>query len=246
MSNRSAIFEAVRSKARPGLFNDAGHVLALDNLLDAFGVPRDEIVVEGRRVHRLADAHLFFDGVRKVTGALNSRQAETINALLTAAAHWPLSWLAYALATAHHEARLEPIHEKGGKAYLSKYDTGKLAAALGNTPAADGDGILYAGRGLCQITGRANYEKAGKFLGLDLLGKPDLALEPEHATRILVWGMESGAFTGKALKDYLPDRRGTHSQFVQARRIINGTDKADLIAGYADKFQVALSAGRWA
>lgn len=42
MDPRKPIFDAVRAVARPGLFNDPGHVLALDNLLDAFNVPRPE------------------------------------------------------------------------------------------------------------------------------------------------------------------------------------------------------------
>lgn len=188
----------------------------------------------------------FYTHVRKICGGLNARQVETINGLLSACAvaKWPVGFVAYALATAWHEARLEPIRERGGNAYLSKYDTGRLAKALGNTPEADGDGVKYAGRGLVQLTGRANYMKAGKALSLDLLNNPDLALDPAVATKILVWGMGGGTFTGRKLADYIVDV-GTHDAFVRCRRIINGTDKAELIAGYADKFQAALIAGKW-
>lgn len=195
--------------------------------------------------HALANADAFYAGVRQVTGALDQVQVDTIERLLVSAGHWPLSWLAYALATAWHEARLRPIREKGGEAYLDKYDTGKLAAALGNTPEDDDDGILYAGRGLVQLTGRRNYRNAGAALGLDLLGAPDQALDPGVATQILVWGMEGGEFTGKSLAETLPDRRATVGQFVQARRIINGTDRAADIAGHALRLQEALEAGGW-
>ncbi len=206
----------------------------------------DEIVVTAPKGHELKDAAAFYTGVRKITGALDTVQVQTINGLQSRARHWPLSWLAYALATAWHECRLRPIHEMGGRAYLSKYDTGSLALALGNTPEADGDGVKYAGRGLVQLTGRRNYENAGKALGIDLLRQPNLALEPDIAARILIWGMSHGKFTGKGLDDYLPGRLGTRDQFVKARRIINGTDKADAIAKHADGFQNALIAGGWA
>lgn len=183
---------------------------------------------------------VFFEEVRKVTGPLDQVQVDTINRLLVSASKWRTSWLAYGLATAFHESRLLPIHEEGGPAYLSKYDG---RADLGNNQL--GDGVRYAGRGLVQLTGRRNYTKAGKALGLDLVGNPDLALEPEHATRILVWGMETGAFTGKSLSSYLPAEKATHQQFVNARRIINGTDRATKIAEYAAGFQTAVTKGDW-
>jgi putative chitinase len=229
---RAAIFAEVRKAATPGVFNDPGNVLALDNILDALGVPHV-------RHHALADPTAFFAAVRKITGPLDQVQVDTINRLLTAAAHWPIGWLAYGLATAHHECELRPIREKGGDKYLSKYEG---RADLGNTQ--PGDGVRFAGRGLVQLTGRRNYAAAGEYLDIDLIGNPDLALVPEYATRILVWGMETGAFTGKSLSDYITGR-GTPSAFIKARRIINGTDKDALIAGYAENFLAALDAGRW-
>ncbi len=235
---RAAIFKAVRD-ARGRGFTDA-EVPILDVVLDRLGVPKDG----GRR--SISDVGAFWQGVRGVAGALDQVQVTTINAMLAKAAHWPMSWMAYGLATAWHEARLRPIREHGGRVYLDKYDTGKLAAALGNTPEDDDDGILYAGRGLVQLTGRRNYKTCGDFLKLDLIAKPDLALEPEHAVAILVWGMEGGKFTGKKLADYLPGPRGTLREFENSRRIINGTDKAELIAAHALRFQDALSAGGWA
>lgn len=200
--------------------------------------------MEGKR-NTLTDPIAFFAAVRDITGPLDQTQVDVVNAMLRGGVHWSLSWMAYAFATAWHEARLRPIHELGGPNYLSKYDTGPLAAALGNTPEADGDGILYAGRGLVQLTGRKNYREAGKMLGVDLLAKPDLALDLSNAARILVWGMEGGKFTGKGLADYLPSWRGTLDQFKQARRIINGTDRADDIAALANRFQAALQKGGW-
>ena len=195
---------------------------------------------------KLANPAAFFKAARVLAGPLDQVQVDTINRLAEGAAHWPMSWLAYGLATAWHEARLAPIREKGGAAYLSKYDTGRLAKALGNTPEADGDGIKYAGRGLVQLTGRTNYKRAGEHLGIDLLGNPDLALAPDVAASILIWGMETGAFTGKKLASYLNGPRGSLEQFRQSRRIINGLDRASEIAKYAEKFQEALESGGWA
>lgn len=234
--NRKPIFDAVRSILGRGFTQ--GEVEELDDAIDEAMGLEDE-------PRSLKDADAFFAAVRRITGPLDQIQVDTINRLLEGAAHWPTSWLAYALATAWHEARLRPIHELGGPNYLSKYDTGPLAKALGNTPEADGDGILYAGRGLVQLTGRRNYENAGKMLGVDLLRQPDLALLPENAARILVWGMEGGKFTGKGLRDYLPGPRGSLAQFKRARRIINGVDRADDIAALAASFQSALQKGGW-
>lgn len=90
-----------------------------------------------------------------------------------------------------------------------------------------------------QLTGRSNYRKAGSAVGIDLLKEPTKAEEPNIAARILVWGMSTGAYTGKANRDYLDK---SPPDYVNARRIINGTDKASLIAGYAKTFAAALEA----
>lgn len=236
---RKPVFDAVRSIAPEGVFNHPENIHALHNLLDAFGATREKNM--NRRMHNNS---AFYMDIRGITGPLNQTQVNTIEAMLKAAKHWGVGWLAYGLATAWHEARFISQREKGSHAYLEKYDTGKLAKALGNTVADDGDGQKYAGRGLVQLTGTTNYRNAGKFLGLDLLGNPDLALVPENATAILVWGMESGAFTSRKLADYIGDR-GTLDSFTKARRIINGVDRAADIAKHAMIFQDAILQGGW-
>lgn len=82
------------------------------------------------------------------------------------------------------------LHELGSQAYLAKYDTGKLAAALGNTPEADGDGQLYKGRGLGMITGLNNYRAMGLAMGLDLINHPEQLEEPGPAVEsfCIYWG----------------------------------------------------------
>ena len=77
------------------------------------------------------------------------------------------------------------------------------------------------------------------LLGVDLVANPDLALEPAIAYRILATGMREGWFTGKKLADYL--RQGRAPDYVGARRIINGQDRAALIAQYARQFERALA-----
>jgi len=187
---------------------------------------------DGKR--ELVRPAMFFDAVRAITGGLDQVQVDTINRLLAGAPHWSVGWMAYALATAWHECRLRPIAEIG-KGRGRKY--GKVGK-YGQVP---------YGRGLVQLTWDFNYEWADKALGLNgsLLRNFDRALEPDIAARILVIGTETGAFTGKALRHYISGEVGTLAQFTQARRIINGTDRAALIAGYAEMFQAALQAGQW-
>jgi putative chitinase len=67
------------------------------------------------------------------------------------------------------------------------YDTGKLAARLGNTPEADGDGQKFRGRGLIQVTGANNYKLCGDALNLNLLDTPELLEQPAYAVQSACW-----------------------------------------------------------
>lgn len=131
---------------------------------------------------------------------------------------------AYCLATAYHETAhtMKPIREMGGEKYLRSKPY-----------------YPYVGMGFVQLTWKRNYEKAGKVLGIDFVSDPKKLLEPAYSAAILVTGMKEGWFTGKALKDYITLYK---SDFVGARRIVNGTDKASLIAGYAVEYDAALKA----
>lgn len=149
-------------------------------------------------------------------------------------------YVAYMLGTAWHETAftMQPIKEYGGDKYLSKYDTGRLAHILGNTPEADGDGQKYAGRGHVMITGLRNYRLFSLLLDVDLINNPDLALDPAISAKILTIGSIRGSFTSRKLGDYI--RHGHRAEFVSARAVINGRDKAVTIALYAEKFLECL------
>jgi putative chitinase len=197
------------------------------------------------------DRKAFFDSCRAgVMGpTLEPGEVSGASAILDAMQGTYTSWCAYALGTAWHETAhtMQPIKEYGGPRYFFRmYDPQgerpTLAKLNGNTH--PGDGARYFGRGYVQLTWRANYARAGKRLGFDLENDPDLALRPDVAALIMRRGMEEAWFTGKGFSDYLPDI-ASRGDFIKARRIINGSDKSELIAGYAIAFQSALMAGGW-
>lgn len=94
----------------------------------------------------------------------------------------------------------------------------------------------YYGRGFVQLTWEDNYRKYSEILGVDLVNNPDLAMEPLNAAFILVHGFKTGGFTGKKITDYI---NGDGIDFVNARRCINGVDKAQDIAAIAQGFMEA-------
>lgn len=183
----------------------------------------------------------FFDYVRLhlFSGSINKSQVVGLTAILD---RWESDhssdddrWLAYILATVYHETdkKFQGIKEYGPDSYFKKYDN---RADLGNNK--PGDGLRYKGRGFVQLTGRRNYTKFSDILGVDLVSNPDLALDITNCVEIIFYGMTKGSYTGKKLSDYF---NKTKSDWVNARRIINGLDKANLIAGYGKQFYAAIS-----
>jgi putative chitinase len=186
----------------------------------------------------------FFDTIRAslFKGSMTKDQVGGMDSILTT---WEteglldLRWLAYMLATTFHETArtMQPVEEYGkGKGY--KY--GKKIKRSG-IPYTLPD-KLYYGRGYVQLTWYENYENMGRLLSVDLLNNPELALQPVIASKIMFEGMTKGDssfgdFTGKSLENYFNDKK---EDWVSARRIINGKDKAELIAGYGKKFMGAL------
>jgi len=202
----------------------------------------------------MIDRATFFAAVRGALfgGRLNPGQVEGMEALLDAweARHsadgGDLRRLAYMLGTAYVEVdrTMQPIGEYGDHARFRRlYDIEgerpAKARELGNLR--PGDGIRFRGRGLVQLTGRSNYERAGKELGIDLATAPDRAMELPIAVRIMIAGMEGGWFVpGRTLARYFP--AGGEADWVGARWIINGKDRNVEIAGVARRFHAALEA----
>lgn len=139
----------------------------------------------------------------------------------------PADQVAYVLATAYWETNrtMLPVEE----AYYLGRRADAFRKRLRYYP--------WHGRGFVQLTWERNYLRAGQELGVDLISDPDRAMDPDIAASVLVIGMERGWFTGRKLSDYI--KRGT-TDYVGARRIINGTDKAAQIAAIADEYLDAL------
>jgi putative chitinase len=171
---------------------------------------------------------VFFGATHAHFGSLQQSQVDGFETIISAfekTGNADPRHLAYCLATAWHETArtMQPIREYGrgrGKRY-----------------GAPVHGKVYYGRGFVQLTWDYNYKKAGAKLNVDLLNDPDLALEPAIAGSIMCQGMAEGWFTGRKLSDYFNAKVNSP---VGARRIINGNDRAQLIAGYHRVFLAAL------
>ena len=150
-------------------------------------------------------------------------------------------WNAYMFATDYHETgqTMQPIVERGSDSYLQ----GKRY-------------YPYIGRGKVQMTWEDNYSRSDREIAdgdlisqatLDTLpggvvdqhGHMDQALVMEIAVCNLMIGCWKGWWTGHKLWDHLTNDK---KDYWNARRIVNGTDRASDIAGYAEKFEVALVA----
>ncbi|MDF5323501.1 peptidoglycan-binding protein [Vibrio parahaemolyticus] len=147
----------------------------------------------------------------------------------------PLSYLAYSLATVYHETayNMQPVEEYG-KGVGHEYGVPDPIT-----------GQAYYGRGDVQVTWKYNYERLSRLLfnvytleqGVDLVSNPNLLLTPIYSAQATLIGMATGLFTGSKYSDYLDQET---PDYVNARRIINGTDRAETIAGYAHDFERAL------
>lgn len=163
----------------------------------------------------------FFELYRKYFGKLSHPQVEGYEFLLKKCAaskliasntiEITLAKLAYILATVKWETAntIQPITEYGSKKYLQSKRY-----------------YPYIGRGYVQLTWEWNYKAFGDVIGVDLIGNPDLANEPETAWLVLEEGMTDltpgdPEFTGKSLEDYF---NSNGLDFYNARKIINPKD----------------------
>lgn len=190
------------------------------------------------------DKNIFFKETEKslFNGRLTDSQREGMEVKLAAFDERGIRdnrWRAYMLATSYHETAraMQPVEEVGrgkGKPYGAKRKHDGTAYTWPDR--------LYYGRGDVQLTWYENYEKMGKILGIPLLARPELALDPVISARIMIEGMTRGIsnrgdFTGVSLEDYFNDRVEDPGN---ARRVINGLDQARAIAGYYRVFLAAL------
>lgn len=206
---------------------------------------------------------VFFDTVRRTLfgGKLAQSQVDGMNGLLTAfdqVGDKDQDTLAYGLATAFHETgrRMVPVREG-----FAKTDTGarravnslaqkrgpKSAVARYAKPAGP-LGHVYYGRGHVQLTWLDNYRASSADAGTDLVANPDAMLDPVVSARVLFRGLMDGRWNGqgKGLRHYEgADDVLSDAEAAEARRTVNGKDKAAAIAVYHRKFYEALSAAGW-
>lgn len=199
------------------------------------------------------DRPRFFDEIRDnpFPNRLSARQVEgtvqILDAFESRAPGGDLRHLAYMMATAFHETAqtMQPVRETlaaSDDAAIRILDRAYAAGRLGQvrTPywRRDAEGKSWLGRGLVQLTHRRNYETMSDVTGIDLVARPERAMEPEVSAAILIEGMLRGSFTGRRLSQYFDAGR---ADWAGARAIINGNDRADLLAGYGRAFHAALT-----
>lgn len=192
----------------------------------------------------------FFDAVRETVfgGSIAQSQVDGIEIIQEA---WEKHGdgddfkLAYLLGTAFHETArtMQPVRETLAKTDAKAKEILTKSWKAGKLPWVKKDYWSggFFGRGYVQLTHRENYQKAGDKLGLDLVSDPSKAMIPEVAALILVRGCMEGWFTGRKLSHYITK---TDADYIGARKVVNGTDKAALIAGYATSFYRAIEASR--
>lgn len=173
----------------------------------------------------------FYDEIRSTlfAGHLTQPQVDGLELLLDEGEKRTVEQrsLAYVLATVHHETArtMQPIREFGlGRGH----DYG--------VPDPDTHQAYY-GRGFVQLTHKANYQTMSTKLGVDLVADADRALDPTIAASVLFVGMTEGLFTGRKLADFFG---AGGSDWYNARKIVNGLDRAQLIAGYGLSYYKAL------
>ena len=195
----------------------------------------------------------FFDHIRNgpFRGRLLKPQVEGIEAILE---HWQAwekrgddRWLAYILATVFHETAetMQPVREtlapddaKAIAILERAFAEGRLSWVKTPYWRPDETGQSWLGRGFVQLTHKRNYAAMAQVTGIDLVAEPDRAMETGPALAILFEGMARGSITGRKLVDYFD---GDSAEWIEARRIVNGTDRAALIAGYGRSFYAAIS-----
>lgn len=189
------------------------------------------------------DQAIFLKAYMAQYGALDESKTRSLNQLLKFIDLDPavlnVEWAAYMMATVKHECAdtWQPIEESGKG---EGYEYGKPVTFKGS------DGETYKqtfyGRGYVQLTWLHNYKRLGKAMGVgdQLAIHPEKLLEPETAYTVLSLWMNGGySANGKRIMDYT---LGPKPNYTGARHLVNGSDQASLIAGYAVQLEAMLRA----
>ena len=195
----------------------------------------------------------FFDHTRQTLfkGSLHQSQLDGMTAILdkweTESSKDDDRWLAYMLGTTHHETgrSMQPVREtfaatddEAIKRLEKAWHAGKMPWVKSPYWRRDADGKSWLGRGFVQVTHKDNYRKLGTAIGIDLLTDPDRAMDLDTALKVLFVGMRNGLFTSVKLSDFF---NVSKEDWVNARKIINGLESADLVASYAKTYYAAIS-----
>ena len=196
----------------------------------------------------------FFFGHTRQTlfkGSLHQSQLDGMTAILdkweTESSKDDDRWLAYMLGTTHHETgrSMQPVRETFAatdddaiKRLEKAWQAGKLPWVKSPYWRRDADGKSWLGRGFVQVTHKENYRKLGTAISVDLTTDPDRAMDLDTALKVLFVGMRNGLFTSVKLSDFF---NVSKEDWVNARKIINGLESADLVASYAKTYYAAIS-----
>lgn len=175
--------------------------------------------------------------------------------------HNPIKGSAGAYYAKVHAGRGGTVYGETKEEVVTKYWDRAYGHKLGNNDGTS-DGANYRGRGYVQLTGRDNYKKMSDHLNaagfkyeldgttwggqgtpIDLVNNyTHVNLSKELAAAVMIEGSKEGMFTTRSLDNYITDDK---TDYTNARRVINGTDRAADIAGIARRYQGAVS-GLWA
>ena len=126
--------------------------------------------------------------VNQMNSLLNTEMGRALTSEARAAGMKGRELAQFLAQCAHESLNFSTLREIGGRLDHKQYDiqhNPEKARRLGNTE--PGDGFKYIGRGFIQLTGKDNYMRAGKALGLPLVEQPELAERPDIAAKIAVW-----------------------------------------------------------
>ena len=135
--------------------------------------------------------------IKKIMPTAGARAQKYVTVINKLSRHFeidsPLRMAHWLAQVAHESGELRYTKElASGKAYEGRKD-------LGNTQ--KGDGVRFKGRGLIQITGRANYEAYAKYCGFDVVAKPELLEQPVGAVKSAMWYWQTRGLNALADND---------------------------------------------